>query len=166
MNGMPAFVRALVAVLIEIPALVLWLASMYQSFISAWLFGEQGSAPDHLKLNWDWRQPLAWPFVAMSAGYLMLEFGGLLRGKHRLGKNPSHIARAVTLHWAAQLVALIAFSGGVACYHSAKRQAAGTTTFGVICGVALAGLILCFFLSHKWSRHYVFSPSGDDTEPG
>jgi hypothetical protein len=149
---MPSFVRFLVFVLMEVPALVLWLAGMHRSFVQAWLFGEQRSAPEHLKLNLDWRVA-AWSLAAMSGGYVMLEFGGVLRGKRRLGNSPAHIAKAAALHWSAQLVALLAFSGGVACYHSAKRQAAGTAIFGAISGAALATLIFCFFLSYKWSRN-------------
>lgn len=165
MNAMPPFVRFLVFVLIEIPALILWLVGMYRAFLGAWLFGEDQSAPDFLKRNWDWPFIL-WPLTAMSAGYLMFEFGEVLRGKSRLGKSPDSMAKAATLHWAAQLIALLAFYGGVACYHSAKRQTAGTVTFGVICGIAIALLVLCFFLSRRWSRQHEHQATEDDGEAG
>ena len=152
MNAMPPFVRFLIAVLMEFPALILWLVGMHQAFVGAWLFGEQRSASPYLRSNLDWRL-VVWPLAAMSVGYLMFEFGEVLRGKRRLGKSPTHMAKAATLHWAAQVIALLAFSAGVACYHSAKRQATGTTTFGLICGLALVALVLSFLLSHKWSRN-------------
>lgn len=165
MNPMPSFVRFLIFVLMEIPALVLWLAGMYHAFKGAWLFGENQSSPYDLSWNVDW-QFIAWPLVAMSVGYLMFEFGEVLRGKSRLGKSPAHMAMAAALHWGVQAIALLGFFGGVACYHSAKRQAAGTATFGVICGVALALLVLCFFLSHRWSKHREHQAIGEAGEAG
>ncbi|RYD61153.1 MAG: hypothetical protein EOP83_17720 [Verrucomicrobiaceae bacterium] len=149
---MPPFVRFLIFVLMEIPALILWLVGMHWAFKGAWLFGEDQSAPDYLKRNWDW-QFIIWAVAAMSAGYLMFEFGEVLRGKRRLGKSPLHMAKAATLHWAAQIIALLAFFGGVACYHSVKREAAGATASGLICGLALVALVLGLFFSHKWSRN-------------
>ena len=160
MNPMPSFVRFLIFVLMEIPALILWIAGMHESFKGAWLFGEDQSAPDYLKRHWGW-QFIIWPFVAMSAGYLMFEFGEVLRGKLRLGKNPAHMAMAAALHWSAQVIALLGFFGGVACFHAVKRQAAGTATFGVICGIALALLVLCFFLSHRWREHQAMGDPGE-----
>lgn len=166
MNAMPPFVRFLIFVLMEIPALILWLAGMYRAFLGAWLLGESQSAPrDHDGLSLIW-QFILWPLAAMSAGYLMFEFGEVLRGKSRLGKSPAHMAKAATLHWAVQLIALLGFFGGVACYHSAKRQTAGTVTFGVICGIALALFVLCFFLSRRWARQHEHEAMGDDGEAG
>ena len=163
MNAMQSFVRFLIFVLMEIPALILWLAGMYHSFKGAWLFGENQSAPDYLNRIFD-LQLIIWPVAAMSVGYLMFEFGEVLRGKRRLGESPAHMAKAAALHWSAQVIALLAFFGGVACYHSAKRQAVGTATFGVICGIALGLLVLCFFLSHRWSRHQAGHPIEDAPE--
>jgi hypothetical protein len=72
------------------------------------------------------------------------------------------MSRAATLHWFVQMAALLAVFGGVACYYSSKRQAAGTATYGVICGISLATLILGFFLSLKWSRHHENGAAGDN----
>jgi len=165
MNAMPLVVRFLIAVLMQLPALVLWLVGMHRAFGVAWVFGEQATAAEHLKLILDWKF-IVLPVAAMSVGYLMFEFGGILRGNRRLGNSPAHMAKTAALHWFVQMAVLLAVFGGFACYYSAKRQTPGTITFGVICAVALGALISSFFLTAKWSRHSTSRSSGDDMEPG
>ncbi len=84
MNSVPPFIRFLIFVVMEVPALVLWLVGLHQAFVRTWILGEHVTAPEYLRWSLDWTMT-GWSLAAMTVGYVMFEFGGMLRGNRRLG---------------------------------------------------------------------------------
>jgi hypothetical protein len=156
---MPTLVRALIVLLIGCPAFFGWPVAMFQSFTTIWLLAEQQTSPAYLHRAFTLKE-IALPVAWMSACYLMFEFGALLLGERRLGKTPQHQALAASLQTASQILALLAFYGGVAAYHGVRREAPESASFVLILGAAVAALAYSLVLGRKWSRRYEKLTSG------